>query len=120
MRISIEVTDTQHKILKANAALQGQSLKEYVLERTIPTPDEETALKELEAFMRPSVEAVYRDERSDQTFPILLFVTCAGGLVRPPPRSVGRGLREPAVGEVGTPVGATGDTDRRPLVALRR
>jgi hypothetical protein len=67
MRISIEVTDTQHKILKANAALQGQSLKEYVLERTIPTPDEETALKELEAFMRPSVEAVYRGERSDQT-----------------------------------------------------
>ena len=51
MRISIEVTDTQHKILKANAALQGQSIKEYVLERTIPTPDEETALKELEAFI---------------------------------------------------------------------
>lgn len=65
MRLSIEITQEQHKRLKATAAMQGKSIKEYVLERTLP--DEEAALKELEDFLGPRVEAATRGERSEQT-----------------------------------------------------
>ena len=34
-RISIDVTDDEHKRLKAMAALRGKSIKDYVLERTL-------------------------------------------------------------------------------------
>lgn len=34
-RISIDVTDDEHKKLKAMAALRGKSIKDYVLERTL-------------------------------------------------------------------------------------
>ena len=65
MRLSIDITQEQHKALKATAAMQGKSIKDYVLERTLP--DEEAALKELENFLKPRVEAAMRGERSDQT-----------------------------------------------------
>ena len=65
MRLSIEITQEQHKRLKATAAMQGKSIKDYVLERTLP--DDEAALKELEDFLGPRVEAAMRGERSAQT-----------------------------------------------------
>ena len=65
MRLSIDITREQHKALKATAAMQGKSIKDYVLERTLP--DEEAALKELENFLKPRAEAAMRGERSDQT-----------------------------------------------------
>ena len=60
MRLSIEVTPEEHQRLKAVAALQGKSIKEYVLERVLPqkmTPEESQALQELEAFLEPRVRA---------------------------------------------------------------
>jgi hypothetical protein len=36
-RISIDVTASEHKKLKAMAALRGKSIKDYVLERTLGT-----------------------------------------------------------------------------------
>ena len=60
MRLSIEVTPEEHQRLKAVAALQGKSIKEYVLERVLPqkmTPEENQALQELEAFLEPRVRA---------------------------------------------------------------
>lgn len=60
MRLSIEVTPEQHQKLKAIAALSGQSIKDYVLERILPnlTAAEETdALRQLEAFLEPRIEA---------------------------------------------------------------
>ena len=54
-RISIDVTPEQHQKLKAIAALQGQTIKEYVLARTLgalePDSDEEAALAELRALL---------------------------------------------------------------------
>ena len=64
MRISIEITKEQHQRLKAAAALQGKSIKEYVLERTLPSPDEQAALQKLEAFLKPRVEAAKKGRRS--------------------------------------------------------
>ena len=63
MRLSIEVTQEQHQRLKAVSALGGQSIKDDVLERVFqPLPEinaasEEQALRQLEAFFQPRVEA---------------------------------------------------------------
>ena len=59
MRLSIEITPEQHKKLKAIAALQGKSIKEYVLEKSLPQNkatnqydlfDEEETLRQLETL----------------------------------------------------------------------
>lgn len=60
MRLSIEVTPEQHQRLKAVASLRGQSIKDYVLDRvlpTVPTAEEDAALRQLEAFLEPRIEA---------------------------------------------------------------
>lgn len=53
VRLSIEVTPEQHRQLKSVAALRGQSIKAYVLERVLPqaSTDEEAAMCELDAFL---------------------------------------------------------------------
>lgn len=60
-RISIDVTDEEHKRLKAMAALRGKSIKEYVLERTLNGDQgDEAALRELEKLL----EARIREARA--------------------------------------------------------
>jgi len=72
-RLSIELTAEQHQRLKAMAALQGKSIKDYVLERSLPyLPDrpsmtEEEALQALEAFLKPRIEAAEKGKRSART-----------------------------------------------------
>ena len=56
-RISIDVTPEQHNRLKAIAALSGQSLKNYVLERALPQSSEDAAMAELETLLAPRVES---------------------------------------------------------------
>ena len=56
-RISIEVTEQESQRLKAMAALQGKSIKDFVLESTIGT-DEGKALEELEELLRQRAEQV--------------------------------------------------------------
>ncbi len=60
MRLSIEVTPEQHQRLKAVAALRGKSIKDYVLDRVLPStpaPDEDEALRQLETFLEPRIRA---------------------------------------------------------------
>jgi uncharacterized protein (DUF1778 family) len=72
-RLSIEVTPEQHQRLKAIAALQGKSIKDYVLERALPpgpsnnSLSEEEALQQLEALLAPRIEAAERGEISSRT-----------------------------------------------------
>jgi hypothetical protein len=62
-RLSIELTPAQHQRIKAVAALQGKTLKEYTIERLLPaTENEEAALHELEALLKPRIESAYRGE----------------------------------------------------------
>lgn len=67
-RLSIEVTPEQHQRLKAIAALRGQTIKDYILARTLPplpaqeALSEEDALRQLEAFLKPRLEAAERGE----------------------------------------------------------
>jgi hypothetical protein len=67
MRLSIEVTPAQHQRLKAAAALQGKSIKDYVLERTLPDGDEESALKALETFLAPRIHAAEQGNHASRT-----------------------------------------------------
>lgn len=68
MRLSIEVTPEQHARLKAVAALNNQSIKDYVLARVLPPPpetepqSEEEVLHQLEEFLRPRIETARRGE----------------------------------------------------------
>lgn len=73
MRLSIEVTPEQHQRLKAVSALRGQSIKDYVLERVFqPLPEAnakntEEALRQLEAFLRPRIDAAKQGELTDKS-----------------------------------------------------
>lgn len=51
-RLSIDVTPEQHQQLKAIAALHGQTLKAYILERTLPHLPQTTSLSQEEALQR--------------------------------------------------------------------
>jgi hypothetical protein len=72
-RLSIEVTPEQHQRLKAVAALQGKTIKDYVLERALPPlPDmdsmsEEEAVNKLEDFLNPRIEAARKGRFSSRS-----------------------------------------------------
>jgi ParD-like antitoxin of type II ParDE toxin-antitoxin system len=53
-RISIDITPDEHQKLKAMAALQGKSIKDYVIERTLGVngdTEQKKALEALESFL---------------------------------------------------------------------
>ena len=68
MRLSIDITPEQHQRLKAIAALQGQSMKDYVLNRVLPNnpeaAEEDEALRQLEAFLEPRIKAAQGETAS--------------------------------------------------------
>jgi uncharacterized protein (DUF1778 family) len=56
--MSIDVTEDEHKKLKAMAALRGQSIKDYVLERTLEADEaDKDALLELEQLLDRRIKA---------------------------------------------------------------
>lgn len=66
-RISIDVTDEEHKKLKAVAALRGKSIKDYVLERTLGTDGSaDAALEELEELLDERIHAAKAEAISRQ------------------------------------------------------
>ena len=67
-RISIDVTDDEHKKLKAMAALRGKSIKDFVLERTLVTnASDDAALRELEELLDSRIRAVQAGSVSRRT-----------------------------------------------------
>ena len=72
-RLSIDITPEQHQRLKAVAALHCKSIRDYILERTLPPlPDresssEEEALRQLEDFLKPRIEAAERGKTSSRS-----------------------------------------------------
>lgn len=67
MRLSIEISPEQHQRLKASAALQGKSIKNYVLDKTLPNSDEQSALYELEGFLKPRIKAANNGDFSSKS-----------------------------------------------------
>lgn len=72
-RLSIDITAEEHQKLKAIAALKGQSIKDYVLDRTLGDApalaemSEEDALLALSAFLKPRIEQARRGELSPKS-----------------------------------------------------
>lgn len=51
-RLTIDVTDQQHQALKARAALEGKTIRQYALERLFPpAADEATSMAALKALL---------------------------------------------------------------------
>lgn len=72
-RLSIDITPEEHQKLKAIAALKGQSIKDYVLKRTLgEAPDidgmtEDEAFSALVDFLKPRIEQARRGELSTKS-----------------------------------------------------
>ena len=72
-RLSIDITPEEHQKLKAIAALKGQSIKEFVLKRTLgeaPAVDEMSEVEALEAlsdFLKPRIEQARQGELSTKS-----------------------------------------------------
>jgi hypothetical protein len=72
-RLSIDITPEEHQKLKAIAALKGQSIKDYVLERTLGEApaingmSEEEAFTALADFLKPRIEQARRGALSTKS-----------------------------------------------------
>ena len=68
-RLTIDMTDQQHQNLKALAALQGKTIKQYALERLLPNPTEgDQAWIELKDFLNTRIEQGLNGALSQQSF----------------------------------------------------
>lgn len=58
-RLTIDVTDEQHKNLKAVAALQGKTIRQFAIERLFPADsDEDQVWEELKTLLTQRLEEV--------------------------------------------------------------
>lgn len=73
-RLSIDISPEEHSRLKAIAALKGQSIKDFVLSRTlgevpvVGDMSETQALETLSNFLKPRIEQALRGEFSLKSF----------------------------------------------------
>jgi len=65
-RLTIDITDQQHQALKAMAALQGKTIKEYALERLLPEAGDEDGLAGLRSLLATRAAEAGRGEVSDK------------------------------------------------------
>lgn len=62
-RLTIDVTEQQHQALKARAALEGKTIKQYTLERLFPAATAGAqAMDELKALLAERVAEAERGE----------------------------------------------------------
>jgi uncharacterized protein (DUF1778 family) len=61
-RLTIDITEQQHKTLKAMAAMDGKSIKQFTLERLFPADTEDQAMMELKALLAERVAEAHRGE----------------------------------------------------------
>ena len=68
-RLSIDISPEQHQKIKALAALQGKSLKAYVLNKLFEevTHDEQKAMEELEVMLLGRINDVKKGALSTKT-----------------------------------------------------
>jgi hypothetical protein len=69
-RISIDVTPEEHQKLKALAALQGKSIKDFVIERTLGSEGDDAqqaALSKLEQMLDERIRSAERGDVSKRT-----------------------------------------------------
>lgn len=70
-RLVIDVSGEQHQQIKALAALQGKTIKDFILEKIFTDkgePDEQTAWKELEKLLLTRIENAKQASLPEKTF----------------------------------------------------
>lgn len=68
-RLTIDMTEEQHQALKAMAALEGKSIKQYTLEKLFPAQaDEEQAWRGLKTLIQDRIEEARKTPPSGKTF----------------------------------------------------
>ena len=68
-RLSIEITNEEHKQIKAMAALQGKSIKEFVMERLfLKSRDTDSEWLEFISFIQDRVKKAQEAEPIDSSF----------------------------------------------------
>ncbi len=68
-RLTIDITEQQHKALKALAALEGKTIKQYALERLFPSErDEEKAWADLKTLIERRIADSFAGATSGKTF----------------------------------------------------
>jgi hypothetical protein len=68
-RLTIDITEQQHKTLKAMAALQGKTIKEYAIERLFPAVmSEEQAWADLKTLVEQRIAEASAGPLSSKTF----------------------------------------------------
>ena len=78
-RISIDVTPDEHQKLKAMAALQGKSIKDYVIERTLGAAgdtEQELALEALESLLDARIRSAKNGAVSGRTIKAIFKEAC--------------------------------------------
>ena len=66
-RLTIDITEQQHQSLKAMAALQGKTIKQYALERLFPgDADADQAWQALQVLLRQRVDKALPGKVSDK------------------------------------------------------
>jgi hypothetical protein len=78
MRLSIDITAEEHQFLKAAAAIQGKSIKSYVLECALPTTEEKNAFQRLEGLLKKRGENALAGELSDKNIDSIFDEQSAG------------------------------------------
>jgi len=72
-RLTIDITDQQHQSLKALAALQGKTIKQYALERLFPgDANGERAWEELKTLMNTRINDGLAEKLSTKTIAEIL------------------------------------------------
>lgn len=67
-RLTIDITEQQHQSIKAMAALQGKSIKEYAVERLFPNAyGEEQALSDLKQLLEQRLAQASRGDVSTKS-----------------------------------------------------
>ncbi|SNY48884.1 Antitoxin ParD [Arsukibacterium tuosuense] len=70
-RLSIEVTPEQHQLLKAMAALQGKSIKDFILDKVLPLQVTEQAknysVQQLEDLLQQRLQSARQGDFSEQS-----------------------------------------------------
>jgi len=73
-RLTIDMTDQQHQSLKALAALQGKTIKQYAIERLFPGKlDGDEAWEELKTLLRMRIDAALAGKVSARSINEILW-----------------------------------------------
>jgi uncharacterized protein (DUF1778 family) len=70
-RLTIDISEEQHKSLKAVAAFQGKTIKQYALERLFPDADgqnDDEAWEEFKTFINKRIDEALAEPASWSTF----------------------------------------------------